>query len=888
MAQYKRKGDIAGTIEAAIKNMCKPLNFEDQEHRRLLNRIKSGDTVLFLGAGFSLGAIGSHIDSESGKKIPLPNAKKLKEILVKELLYGEACEDSLKEICEECQEDNKERYPQLMKELFRASTIQDFQKEYAQIEWKAIYTTNVDNVIELAYEHADKDLCCIYTKSPACQTRQAVKYYKLHGDAIHAPGAITFSVTDYVVSAGANNDYRFENLSAALKTENFIFIGTSLSDEWDFDLKCLQSDIYKVANKTYFILPEYDARIIKKIKRRFTNPVFIEETAESFIAKVRQYISQMPPQNSYDLCEKYKLKRIEKKNYDIVSYLQPNLYLGAEPTWEDIFSNHDVIWAKTRAAIDELEKGKPCTLIIGKPISGKTTMLYRLGASLCESHTVLEYEGDNFIEDLQGYINHGYDQEELTILADDANWFLGRIDHILSLLCDTKIRLIATVREREYLKKQHLFDAGIREKVHEISNINRITREDIGLYLDKLNEKSFLGPHSKIYNESREDAIKSLEDEIKNNHEDPLLKLAYKLYINNTLNDRIAEISDTIINGKNYNLKRFAVLLYFLDVIGDTGLKLSLFLDIYHMSRDELEEFMGDVQDLLISNISRKSWARSDYSKINIHSRFSEIIKKAVKKINYDELQEIVMDIFRKLDSVYHFKCRQTNSYQNYVLYTLLRSQNISELFRRSGNEKVAWGYISNIYEKLHEYLCDYHLYWLHRGISEIKMREYSAASLHLEQARATRGKYSYEIEHSFAILYYEQATFSSQLSQSEKEGLLKDALKIIRLQIDRKENDAFSIHSFIVKTIQFYDKNGIAVPENLMKEMLEYYGKAYRQFAFKQSKILRNMLMCIYRYLTEHNGQYTYTVPVTQEELQYINRRIGKEEINEDILDLI
>ena len=69
-------------------------------------------------------------------------------------------------------------------------------------------------------------------------------------------------------------------------------------------------------------------------------------------------------------------------------------------------------------------------------------------------------------------------------------------------------------------------------------------------------------------------------------------------------------------------------MLYFLDVIGDTGLKLSLFLELYPLSNQMLNEFIIEIKDLLITNISEKSMRNSAYSKITIHGRFSEIIKK--------------------------------------------------------------------------------------------------------------------------------------------------------------------------------------------------------------------------------------------------------------------
>lgn len=869
--------------------MCKPLDFENIDHKALLNRIISGDVALFLGSGFSLGAIGSFVNEETGLKSAIPTVQQLKETLCSEILYTEYEGETLKDICEDCQCDNNARYAKLMRDIFRVSAVQDFHKMYAAIEWKSIFTTNVDNIIENIYESHNKKICSIYSENPVSAERGALKYYKLHGDAIIAPERITFSTTDYILNASRKNDCRFEALNSALKTENFLFIGTSLSEEWDFDIKCQQADIYIVPNKTYFILKDYNEKLIKKIKRRFQNPILIQETAESFIYKVQEYMSTHSVKKKECLYEKWNLRQIKEENYDVKAYLRPDLYLGAEPTWEDIFSNHDVIWERTSKAIEDLKSQKyKCTLIVGKPVSGKTTMLYRLGAMLCETGVILEYTGDDFWEDLNKYLNGGGKDNESVILVDDANWILGRIDKIVGLIEDTNVSLIISVRQREYEKRQHLFDETIREKINIVTEISRLTKEDIGRYLDKLNEKSFLGQYSKEYNSSKKKATKDLEQEILGKGEDPLLKLAYKMKYGEQLDRRLDEISEHIINSNNYNVKRFVVLLYFLDVIGDTGVKLSLFLDLYPMDSNVLKEFVVDMKDLLISNINEKSWKNSNYSKITIHGRFAEIVKKAIKKIQHSELEEIVEDIFRRMDSAYHFKSRQSNTYQNYVLYTLLRSQNISELFRDSNSKigKIEWKYISQLYENLHEYLGDYHLYWLHRGISEVKMKNYSSAQIHLEQARVTRQSYSYEIEHSFAMLYFEKAINSKDLSDGSRKELLEKALKIIRVQIGREENDAFSIHSFIVKTIQFYQNCNQEVPDALMHEMLEYYYQARKRFDLNQSIIRRNMLMCIYKYLLEHNKQYDYNLSITQEELTYVNRRMGKVEYN--IIDLI
>lgn len=101
-----------------------------------------------------------------------------------------------------------------------------------------IFTTNVDNVLEQAYKEKEKTLNYVYTEEPVNARRGELGYYKLHGDADHKPDDIIFSTTDYVTNSARRHDYRFEELSSALKTDNFIFIGTSLDEEWDFDIQC--------------------------------------------------------------------------------------------------------------------------------------------------------------------------------------------------------------------------------------------------------------------------------------------------------------------------------------------------------------------------------------------------------------------------------------------------------------------------------------------------------------------------------------------------------------------------------------------------------------------------------------------------------------------------
>lgn len=46
---------------------------------------------------------------------------------------------------------------------------------YADVNWKAIFTTNVDNVLEQAYKEKEKTLNCVYTEEPVNVRRGELK-----------------------------------------------------------------------------------------------------------------------------------------------------------------------------------------------------------------------------------------------------------------------------------------------------------------------------------------------------------------------------------------------------------------------------------------------------------------------------------------------------------------------------------------------------------------------------------------------------------------------------------------------------------------------------------------------------------------------------------------
>lgn len=112
--------------------------------------------MLFLGAGFSLGATNEYGD------IPLGNALKL-EIIDKFIRYN-IDEDAIREIeqyelqdvCEFI-DDSLEKYTELRNFLVkRLGNVKpaSFHYKLSTYPWKKIYTVNIDNLVETIYKKA--------------------------------------------------------------------------------------------------------------------------------------------------------------------------------------------------------------------------------------------------------------------------------------------------------------------------------------------------------------------------------------------------------------------------------------------------------------------------------------------------------------------------------------------------------------------------------------------------------------------------------------------------------------------------------------------------------------------------------------------------------------
>lgn len=112
----------------------------------LIDQVRAGKVVLFLGAGASHGA------TASTEPTSPPNGKALAKLLAKKFLGDQAADKSLSIVAEYCNATADIRSVQrYIGEIFNRYQPADFHKKVASFRWIALATTNYDQILEKAF-----------------------------------------------------------------------------------------------------------------------------------------------------------------------------------------------------------------------------------------------------------------------------------------------------------------------------------------------------------------------------------------------------------------------------------------------------------------------------------------------------------------------------------------------------------------------------------------------------------------------------------------------------------------------------------------------------------------------------------------------------------------
>lgn len=843
--------------------MSDKLDFE--KHRNFIEKILKGNVILLTGAGFSIGA------TIKGK--PMLSSDDLIEKILIEILeentddmkriktrknFQQICQLAINKITET-------EFNNFLERNFRNTTPSEFHNLYTEIEWKEIYTLNIDDLIENLYERKFKDLGIEVqpyntVKQPQAYVGEKIlKYYKLHGDVRNKSEGFIFSSNQYISKlTQKNRTYNFTQFAERLYHDTFCFIGTSLS-EVDLEVyveeygkgigsQLPQEKIYYI-NKT--IYPEDKLELERK------NIICIEETAETFIKKIIEFSEKnhnketgLRVKKRLDLSTRitnlgFKTEKdlnllFDRKTIDTHKPIQ--FYLGFEAKWLDILSKSDAILKNTEKLMDDINSNFTFNLflLLGKSGNGKTTSLKRIvyDYSTNNDYLVLNYDDKTQLtqeasKKLAQELNKL--SKKVIIVFDNASWAFSFIMKLYENLQENiSISVIISSRIPEYYREmRHLDNIPLTMYNYD----ETISTENAKRLISKLDDKSYLGNLAGIT--SVEKRVKKFMNNFKKTNQD-----LFSTLISSTSGDgyykKLDQKLKNIINDRSN--AHFLIVLSMFDSFASYPLSLQLYFDIFKDSIVDFRKIVSDCSDLLNHNDI------SDYNnlKINVRPRGSFVTEKILSEygthFSQEDILEIAESIVIHLSTHYNVAFNKNKNINTEMTHALL----ISKLYVQKFNIKDKTLF-DNYYHSLSSYFDENSDFWLQYAKMEMKLKDFESSKIHLDQALALSPR-SYKIKHALGQWYIFNSCNMSNYTEAKK--IFDEGAELMESQL--LINDAYPVHSYIDGFIMFHRKFEFELKANEIKHLYSIIQNALVKF--NNHALLMIIWKKFYLFLDKHN----------------------------------
>lgn len=349
----------------------------------IITFFKNSNLIPIVGSGISCGVSACKGKVPSGSKYMEHMSEELKkkisddsQNIVSQASFSQLCEyyDSL---------IDKQIRTKYLRENFRGAcfAVDDIRKSFFEIDWPYVYTLNIDDAIENSTKFKNIILPGREVRDEAFDECSCL--IKLHGDIndilTYRDATKVFSTIEYVKSI-ENNKCLLEKLKNDYINQNLIYIGCSLSDE--FDIKLLGSFSAKFEKKEklrkiiLFVqgVPN-EFEIIRYKNCGITDIVTFDNFQSMYESLLNSWKkSQEIDSDEISYYEKYdivKLRPKSEENYACFFYGQSLLDVGARKI---IYPHYFICRRIAKKITDNLDQNT-LHIIVGGRISGKSYVL---------------------------------------------------------------------------------------------------------------------------------------------------------------------------------------------------------------------------------------------------------------------------------------------------------------------------------------------------------------------------------------------------------------------------------------------------------------------------------------------------------------------------------
>jgi len=510
--------------------------------KSLVDQIKTGNVVLFLGAGASYDAI-----HPEGKKIPLGNT--LSDMIVDEFLTADYKGEALQIVSElAISECNLYDVQQFIYEVFEPFQPNVTHNKIPNFIWKAIVTVNYDYIVERAYEGKKTSQKLAKFLKNGERHRDKVKsnkdlpFYKIHGcisdiSDIHTPLILT---PNQYITHRKNRDRLFTRLEELAGEYSFLFIGFSFRDPDIREILIQLEQLKDGKPRSYMVGPgikDSEARLWEG--KKITS---IKATFEDFVNELEKKIdnnsnalalSFIPNKNFHKVFEKTNLNLEEHKpsqslidlldndveyiheNFTSVTTDPKEFYKGYFANWDPIIKDYDSKRTITDNILYEVflkdklhsKEDLQFFMLLGYAGSGKSVSLKRIAweASIQLNRICLFLKPNTIIKPEPIAELFNFVKERIYIFIDDISEISTELDLFIKKIEKEKVPVTILGSERINIWNTQCQDLAV--KANDIYRLEYLNDREIKLLIDKLDCYDSLGYLKEKNERERIDAL---------------------------------------------------------------------------------------------------------------------------------------------------------------------------------------------------------------------------------------------------------------------------------------------------------------------------------------------------------------------------------------------
>jgi len=709
----------------------------------------NGDAILFLGSGASFGA--KNIRGEnvigSGQLADLiyPDCENLTQAVD---LFLTQSKTSV---------DNELKLIEILKNEFICKEITTEQLYLSSIPWKRIYTTNYDNIMELAYNKSGKRIKSVSMKSVAsanCDSQNTL--------CVHINGYIndleredlkkTFKLSSVSYNTEDFSKNEWGNLFLAdLSTyETVIFVGFSMN--YDLDIRRFVSQISK--DKCIFIV---------KNDENPNNILLLQQYGkvdniglEGFVSKIKEVSDNYIPIQEKTLENTYltNFKTITNVNpvftmpsdQDVLKYYI-NGKRNDELYYED--SNRYVGVVKRRCIdniIKDIENGDKAIFIHSDIGNGKTEVIEQLVRRLSHNYKVFLLVDSN--EKISQEIELICQSQERIVVIIENFYNFYEVFRTFKVFDGGNITYIFSARTSIYKSRYEAFEIG-QVKTYDLNRLN----------CNEIKDLSDVFRRYGYYFKENPDTQKHIADKCNKK----LQSVVLSMFDNEEIATNILSATENVLT-KSYT---YYNLIIFLIIIKIMSLDLN-FNDALTLTKSQSIDYdfernfgIAELMDVQNEQYEIKSVALCVW-----------ILKN--KNIIGDVIDTLI-GCAEVADVSHSINKKHSNFLGNIISYKHLRF--ILEILDVGDKEKIK--IINEFYERIKNltYYNNKYYFWLQYAISAIEVKDFRGAEMHFRAAYATLPEkmQPFEINNQYARLKIELMLLDSyEYNSTTLDNILK------------------------------------------------------------------------------------------------------------------